>query len=566
MSARAHAAPAGRLWVARARGEVGRALRVVEALPVRRVLAGFVAVQWATVLALALVVRHAGWIYYQGGDQLWLYTSGWLLGHGHLTQTRVGYGWPAYLAPIARIAGANLVSALPVIVLVNVLVLLPASLLSLYGIARRIGGRLFGYWAVVVWIALPFFGILYTNEGYHQKYTELSLPQLFGLTAMADMPTAAFALVSAYFFAKVLFDDQPALVDAVAAGTAAGVAIAIKPATSLFLVGPALALAYRRRIPQAAAAVAGIAPAVITLAVWKERGLGQLPALARSGVAGLAAVQPLAALPFSKYLHQLNWPQFRGNLGLIQEHFWSVRLLEWVVLAGVIALARRSRTAAILVGAWFFAFAIVKGSFVGASVEDSSLLRLMIPAFPALVLLVAGLPFLLPGVPRRARVEPPAWAGPAPRTRWALIGAVVLLSAVVPLAAFAAASTGPGPDVTTVGQEIMPIPANIDIGLTATRSGRTVSLAWRKQTPLGGPVFFRIWRSPTDTLTCSTGTGGSICNVTMPEVGTTHADEFVDRPKPGRWVYRVAVAANWLNSAEYGDPYLVSRAVTVTVP
>ncbi len=49
-----------------------------------------------------LSVGHNGWIFYQGGDQLWLYTTGWLLAHGHLAQPLVGYGLPTVLAPIAR--------------------------------------------------------------------------------------------------------------------------------------------------------------------------------------------------------------------------------------------------------------------------------------------------------------------------------------------------------------------------------------------------------------------------------------------------------------------------------
>jgi hypothetical protein len=93
-------------------------------------------------------------------------------------------------------------------------------------------------------------------------------------------------------------------------------------------------------------------------------------------------------------------------------------------------------------------------------------------------------------------------------------------------------------------------------------------LTWRKQAPFGGPVFFRVWRGPKDVFTCSTSTapGGRICNVNLPEIGTTHADRFVDHPGPGHWVYRVAVAANWLNDAGYGDPYLVSDPVAITSP
>jgi hypothetical protein len=170
--------------LARARTAVVRAADVVESWPAPRVLGGLVAIELAAVLALALTVRHSGFIYYQGGDQLWHYTLGWLLGHGQLSQTQVGYGWPVVLSPIARVFGPNLAHAFPAIVLLEVLVLLPAAMLALYGIAARIGGRLFGYWALVLWIIVPFLGIRFTNAGYHQRYTELTLPQSFGLTAM----------------------------------------------------------------------------------------------------------------------------------------------------------------------------------------------------------------------------------------------------------------------------------------------------------------------------------------------------------------------------------------------
>ena len=64
--------------------------------------------------------------------------------------------------------------------LFNTLVLLPVALLCIYGIARgspaassATGGR-------ALWIALPYFGILFVEPGYHQKYTELTLPQSSG--------------------------------------------------------------------------------------------------------------------------------------------------------------------------------------------------------------------------------------------------------------------------------------------------------------------------------------------------------------------------------------------------
>ena len=558
----------GRLWVGRAR----RTAAQVESWPVRRVLAGLVAVEWLAVLALALTVRHAGWIYYQGGDQLWFYTLGWLLGHGQLGQTPVGYGSAVLYAPLARIFGPNLVAALPAIVLFNLLVLLPAAMLALYGIAARIGGRLFGYWTLVVWIAAPFIGIVYTNAGYHQRYTELTLPQSFGLTAMADFPTMVAALVSTYFVARVVFDRNPELIDALCGGVAAGAAIAFKPATALFLVGPALAVAYRRRLVGAAGFVAGLLPALLALAVWKERGLGQLPIVGlgstrrlAGGAASFAAL-PLGAVDLGKYFQNLDWDRFLWNLDLLREHFWSARLLEWLVIAGLFALGRRSITALLLVGSSLVAFLLVKGSYTAASVEDSSVFRLLMPSFPAFVLLLASLPLLLPHAPGALREWRPAGAPLRLRTRWTLLAVAILVSAVLPLVTFAAARTAGPLTPATIGATSMPIPANVDLALVATTRGREVVLQWRGGSPFGGPVFFRVLRGRRDGFTCPPSRGGRMCNVSLPEIGVTRQPEFRDRPGTGRFVYRVAIAANWLNDPQYGDPYLVSGPVTVRVP
>src|SRR5207249_8774621 len=107
------------------------------------------------VLALAVTVRHNGWLYYAGGDQLWHYSGAYLLGHGHLPPAYVGYGWSLILLPVSWFAGPNLVSALPAIVLLNTLVLLPVALLCVYEIACRFAGPVFGVFAPVSWTVLP---------------------------------------------------------------------------------------------------------------------------------------------------------------------------------------------------------------------------------------------------------------------------------------------------------------------------------------------------------------------------------------------------------------------------
>ena len=550
----------------RARALAGRGVARLEAVPPFAVLATAVLVEWLAVLGLALKVRHSAWIYYQGGDQLWYYTLGWLLAHGHLWQTPIGYLWSFWLAPVARVAGPNAASALPAVVLLNVLVLLPAAMLALYGIAARLGGRRFGYWTLLVWIVVPFLGILYTDQGYHQRYTEAILPQGFGLTAMADFPTMVATVVALYFCARVALDEVPRLFDAVAGGVAFGAAIAIKPSVALVLLGPPLAFLARRRLDAVGCFALGLAPAVATLAVWKERGLGQLPLLGAPGArppAGVAGVAPVVGLNLHKYFGQLSWKHLSTNIDLLREHFWSGHGAVWLVIAGLIAIGLRSRVALLLIGGSFLPFAIVKSSYIG-SVEDTSVFRILIPAFPMFVLGLASLVFLLPGT-RNGRVAyAPIARALSRRTRLGLLALVVVLTAVVPVAAIAAAKrTGPPIAAELVDTE-MPVPADVDIGLRATLKHGTVLLTWREQHPAGGPVFYRISRLRDDGLSCQVD-GAQFCTLQWQEVGLTRQGARYDKPGKGAWAYRIGVAANWLDDPSQGDIYLTSRPVVVRV-
>src|SRR5437016_6017903 len=84
------------------------------------VLAPLLVVQAVAVVALALSASHNGWLYYQGGDQTFYYTTSWLLSHWTLPPTPIGYGWPVMLTPIALVAGPNVLTAIPAIVVLNV--------------------------------------------------------------------------------------------------------------------------------------------------------------------------------------------------------------------------------------------------------------------------------------------------------------------------------------------------------------------------------------------------------------------------------------------------------------
>jgi hypothetical protein len=525
------------------------------------VLGALVAVQWVAVLALALTVRHNGWLYYAGGDQLWHYTGAYLLAHGHLPPSYVGYGWSLLLLPIAPFAGPNLVSALPVIVLANTLVLLPVALLCVYGIAARIAGRLFGYFAAALWIALPYLGIFFVEPGYHQKYTELTLPQLLGLTSVPDFPSTVALLVSAYLCLRAV--DAAGWYAAAGAGLAAGYSIAIKPSNSIFLVAPALLLVgerWRRLLPFAL----GLAPALLTLAIWKYRGLGELAAAPAESVRLAGGVGSLLDRIHRPSLN--SWEHLHQVLLGLREHFWVARVIEWLPVAGIVALLVRSRRGFLLVGGWFTTYLLAKATYIPASIEDASFFRILMPAFPAYLLLAAAVVLLVPGVRARPARESFALAGR--RLTVAFLAAVTVF-AVLPLGVIAAVPRlhDGGRLAVHAGDSLIPV--SPEVTLQATVAGDAVRLTWRDRQAGTAAGFYRVLRAQGSDagLGCAGRRSGSSdnCSLYADAAGTTKATSFVDRPGSGSWTYRIGVSANWLDDPSLGDVYVVSTPVSVTV-
>jgi hypothetical protein len=559
VNAHAAAAPAR---VQRAADLVIRARDALLAVRPLYVLSVLIAVQWIAVLALALTVRHNGWLYYAGGDQLWHYTGARLLVHGDLPPTYVGYGWSILLAPIAAIAGPNLVSAAPAIVLLDVLVLLPLALVCIYGIGVRIAGRLFGYWAAVLWIAVPYLGSAFVLPGYHQKWNELTLPQFVGLTPGADFPSTVALLVSAYFLLRVL--DSHRWHDAAYAGLAAGYSIGIKPSSAIFLFVPALTLlAYRWRalLPFAAA----LAVPLLTLAVWKYRGLGELAAAPAPEVRTAAGLDSL--------LHRIHnpqtnsWAHLNNVLLALREHFWISRVIEWLPVAGAVGLLLRSRRGFALIAVWFATFLLIKGTYIPASVDDTSFFRIVMPGFPAFVLLCAAVVLLFPGL--RARPESPPQQTPGRRVTVTLVTAFALF-AVVPLAVAAAVPPlhDSGTKAVRVNQGEVPVTA--DVTPKVSLRGGAVHLAWKKDKPGPASVFYTVLRAKSayagPNCAARLNNGSDDCRLLYVDgVDGTHATSFVDRPGAGTWTYRIGVSANWLDDVKLGDVYVVSTPVTVTV-
>jgi hypothetical protein len=343
-----------------ARGAAGRVLaRVVKTVDVavghpRASLAILVVGQLIATVAFALTATHNGW--------LWYATSGWSLGDLRIPNALVGYGWSISLAPITWLTGPTFVQSLPAIVVVNVLVMGPAALLCIYAIAGRIGGRLLGLWAALLWVVAPYLSIPLFVGRYHEKFVDQFLPQALGLTAMADYFSMVVLLMAAVFVLRSI--DRRSWTDAVVAGALAGIAGGAKPPNFLFLVGALLAYVGCRRPREVAAFGAALGPALLTLLIWKSRGLGTVPlfSLGETHVALSASSNAIGAqADLGRYV-KLDWEAWKQNMSNLREFFYSARLAQWAPIAGAIAVVRwRPGVAALLVG-WLAAFLAVKGA------------------------------------------------------------------------------------------------------------------------------------------------------------------------------------------------------------
>jgi hypothetical protein len=523
------------------------------------VLSSLVVLQWILVAALALSVRHNGWIFYMGGDQLWHYTGAYLIAHGQLAPTYVGIGWSTILAPISWFAGPNLVSALPVIILFNMLVLVPAGLVAMYGIGERIAGRLFGYWVALLWIFIPFIGIPYALKGYHQKWTEITMPQLLGLGAMSDYPSMIALVIGVYFCLRAI--DRGRWLNAATAGFFVGYAFAVKPSNFVFLVAPVL-LFLIWRVRAAIPFALGLVPCLAALAVWKITGQGNLP-WRTTMPAQRVALGPHTFV--HRYLKDNSWTQLHNNLLQFREFLWSDRILEFIVVAGIVALLVRNRRAGVFVGAWFVSFLLLKGTYVNSRVEDATFWRLMMPAFPAFVLLAASLPLLVPGI----RARPAVAAGWRISRRLVIAVGAFLIAALslFPIALIAATKSihGPNPDAFVLNATL--VPTTKKFAPTVDVSGSTVRLSWHRLHARAGKMTYTIYRGGASDVVCGrVAHAPDYCTMLATRVGTTRTTSFVDASAPkGTWMYRIGATANWLDNPQFGDVYVFSRGLPVTI-
>ena len=529
----------------------------------RAVLGSLIAGQIVGAAALGLSIDHNGWVWYQGGDQIWLATQGWLLGQLALPPTELGYLWSLVLMPIMWITGPTFVQALPPLVLFQVLVLGPIALLCVYDLACRIGGRLLGYWASFLWVIAPFAAIPLFVDRYHDRFVEQFLPQALGLTAMSDYPSMVLVLASAVFIFRSI--DAGRIPDAVLAGLLLGAAGATKPPNLLMAVGAVLAYVVARRWREGVAFGAAVVPSLLLLVYWKEKGLGTIPILSLGGV-HLAAGSTMTAVSvdLGRYV-DLDFGHWTQQMDQLREFFWSARLAQWAPVAGVIAVLRvRRGAAAALIGGWLAAFLVVKGFSPRATIESGSFWRLLMPAWPAYLLLFASIPLLVPTLARRLGHRLHA---PAPRsvaTRW--IVAVAVASLLVPATVIAASSPLEGPELALTQDDVGNfILTSVDksIGLRAERTSDGVRLTWNDDVRRAS-VFYRVYRAEGEDVECENTDGqpAQSCYVRGTPIATVREHEYVDSAAPPGATYRIGVGTNWINDPEAGDVFAFSPPVS----
>jgi hypothetical protein len=525
------------------------------------------AVQVVATVALFFSVNHNGWLTYQGGDQIWLVTSAWLLGKGMIGYALTSHGWPLLLAPLTWITGSSSVQLLPLTTVLQVGVLAPIATLCVYDIGTRVAGRLAGLWCAAAFVAAPFAAIPYFVHRYHDSWVDQFLPQALGLTQQADFPSVVAVLLSAALTVRAF--AARASREAVLAGTFAGVALALKPANALFLGGPVLALLLARRWRHVGLFLVALAPALVALTMWKAAGRGEVPLFAQDELRlAMGSSDPVVGSVttwFDRTIH-LNFDTWKQNMSNLREFTWSARVLQFLPLAGAIAVARRSLPAAGLLLGWLLGYVVVKGAANVATIESGSYWRLIMPALPAFVLLCASVPLLVPTLLERAgpRLAPDRGRRPGTAATVATVavtGAVPILVLLLADQSHAVPNRTPPPAFVSpfVVVDDIAVPANGDVVRLRVRpTDRGNVLEWTDST-YRAETFYRVYRGSRafPDLVCERR-GVDRCELRAETLATTRARRYVDPAPPADATYRIGVAANWLDDPERGDVFALS--------
>jgi hypothetical protein len=497
-------------------------------------------------------ISHNGWLFQNGDDGPWYWTTAWALTSLHAPITAVGAGWPYLLTPLAAIFGPNMANGLPAVIALNVLVLGPASVVGMFLLGERIAGRVFGVWTAVLWTLMPLLAIeLYTAN--HRTYlVDFFLPTGTGLNALSDYPSMVCAIFCAYLVLRAL--DSNDVRDGVLAGILLGFLVLMKPANGpLPLVG-VVVLGVTMRFRALLGTVVVAVPAAVALLVWKELGTGTLPAFSGGGGGGGAT----AVVHNAHNYVNINFHQLMLNTHELREVFWSLRLLEFLLVAGSIGLIGRTRWKGAFVVAWFVSFGLIKGTVSYSNVYDTSLYRFLLPAWPAWTVIVAGVVLCWPA----ARVRRAA-TNTSRGVDWRILAGAALVFALGPFLLIVADSPAkPGAiiDENSVGA---PIPV-VDFGVQAHQIGtNAVRFTWKSMSTKRAATTYAIFKAADD------GCGQldpahPLCRFKMQLIGTTHTTGFVDSQAVTRRLYRVGLIAGTTVQVDNPSMLLMSKPISFT--
>ena len=535
-------------------------------------LAVVIAFQVLATVALFFSVNHNGWLTYQGGDQIWLVTSGWLLGKGMIGYALTGHGWPMLLAPLTWITGSSSVQ------------LLPADDSAPGWSARAdCDAR----------------GLRHRRQARGSPRRRLVCRRIRRCAVRRDplFRTALSRLVGRPVPAPgARADAAGRLPVGRRSARLRGVHRPRAPCGCLPRGGARRdvrrrrvgAQARQRAVPRRAtrrlrarpplgapAAVRNaLAPALLALTIWKSRGLGEVPLFAQSEAVRLAAGlgDPVLASATSWFDRtvRLDPDTWRENMSNIREFTWSARVIQFLPLAGAVAVARRSVPAAGLMLTWLLGYVVIKGAADVATVESGSFWRLVMPALPAFVLLDGGGPAARPhlrstGSGRGSHPTPGAVRAstlPRPSSR-SSPSSLSPSSCSRPSSTSSRIRTGLYVIPELVVDEIG-VPADPDaVSLTVRRVGDANVLRWTDSTTRAR-TFYRVYRSSLSRgfseMVCE-ARGSDRCDLRAETLVTTRDHTFVDRDPPADAIYRIGVAANWLDDETRGDVVAISPPV-----
>ena len=523
-------------------------------------LALLVLAQFGVVAWLAFDTPHNGWVWYSGGDATEYWSSQWAVAHGLIPPAYLGWGLPILYAWVPLLAGVSLVHGLPVVVVFHVLVLGPLALVLAWALADLLYGRVYAWCVGTLWVVAPLLAVWALAPRYEARFKEHVLaPHWAGLTDMADFPSLVAVLAAAW--ATVRSVQNGRFGSALGAGVLGGLALGIKPSNGYFVIPVVVLLAVSKRLHVALGWGIGVAPALLTLVIWKARGLGHLPILSAYAPRRLAAGDTIA-IAAGRYI-PFDWHHLAVEWGELREVFWDLRFLEFLLVAGALGALRRNLHAGLFLVTWFVAYCVLKGMTSQADISTTSYFRLTLPGLAALVLLLPCIGFLWPGTRAlRSTAEDESWEVHL-RSPLAVLALVI---ALIPLVVVLVERPAPAPPprLARYYPSVTEAPVTASLRPRVRTRGRVVHLSWPPVSSGGARVVtYAVLRTRGDDGCAYPAKGARECILTKPIEQWTENTSIIDRPGSGRFFYRIAMAADNRKSPESVDLMLVAPAVSV---